>query len=70
MSTIRTIILSVVLTLVVTAAIYFAAVPLPVMAAKPAASCPVPNISAASLSNQDLWRILNGRYERRVSLPY
>ena len=70
MSTIRTTILSVALVLVVTVAVYFAAAPLPVMAAQPAASCPVTSASASSLSTQELWKILNGRYERRVGLPY
>ncbi len=69
MSAIRATIMSLVLVLVVTAAVYFAAVPLPAMAAKPAASCPVPGVSAFSLSNEALWNILNGRYQRRIDLP-
>jgi len=70
MSTIRTTILSVVLVLFVTVAVYFAAVPLTAKAAQPAASCPIASTSASSLSTQELWKILNGRYERRVGLPY
>ena len=31
-------------------------------------TCPAP--SSFNLSNQDLWKILNGRYARRVNLPY
>ena len=70
MSTIRTTIMSVVLVLVVASAVYFAAVPLPAMAARPAASCPLTNVNPASLSTEQLWKILNGRYERRIGLPY
>jgi hypothetical protein len=70
MSTIRTTIMSVVLSLVVAAAIYFTAAPRPVMAAQPGASCPVIHPSATSLSTEELWKILNGRYERSVGLPY
>ncbi len=70
MSTIRTTIMSVILVLFVAGAVYFAAVPLPAMAAQPAASCPVPGVSASSLSTQALWNIINGRYERRIRLPY
>jgi hypothetical protein len=70
MSTIRTTIMSVVLVLVVASAAYFAAVPLPAMAARPAASCLLSGNSTSSLSTQALWKILNGRYERRVALPY
>ena len=70
MSKIRTAILSVVLALVVTVAIYVASVPLPVSAAQPGVSCPAPKPTASGLSTEQLWKILNGRYERRVALPY
>lgn len=64
MSTIRTTISSVVVTLVLAVAVYFAFAPQAVQAA---ASCPGP--SAASISTQDLKAILNGRYVHRVGLP-
>jgi len=70
MSKIRITILSAIFVLTVAVAVYFAAVPSPAMAAQAGASCPVARPSASSLTVQELWKILNGRYERRVGLPY
>ena len=64
MSTIRTAILSIVLMLVLAAAVNFVAP----LQAKAAASCPGP-VAASSLSTQQLRAILNGRYEHRVGMP-
>ncbi len=65
MSAIRTAILSVVLMLVLAAAVNFAVAPL---SAKAAASCPGP-VAVSSLSTQQLKAMLNARYEHRVGLP-
>jgi hypothetical protein len=70
---IRTIVMAVLLTSAVAVGSYFAVLAVPAAAKSTTAgsvsSCPVVH-SATALSEQDLWRILNGRYERRVRLPY
>jgi len=68
MSAIRTTLLSIVLVIVIGVGAYLAAVPLPAMAASSVpASCPL--VGASSFSTQQLWDMLNARYERRVGLP-
>lgn len=68
MSTIRTATISSLTTVVLTVAVYFAALPHTVRAAEPgAATCPI--ISVSSLSTQQLRALLNGRYEHRVGMP-
>lgn len=70
MSTIRTAIISSLTTVVLVFAVYFTALPHTVRAAEPgAATCPVPTVSVSSLSIQQLWDLLNARYEHRIGLP-
>ena len=68
---IRTIFFSILLLIGVAAGSYFAVLAKPATSASTAPvsenSCPA---RPASLSTQDLWKILNGRYERRVNLPW
>jgi len=80
MSAIRITILSVVLVLFVTATAFFAFAPSSAKAAQPATSCPAPSQTVVltipgpsqtfALTTDQLWKILNGRYERRVRSPY
>ena len=67
---IRTVTLSVVLVLILAGAIYFgvAASPAAISVSSTAPTCPV--VHESHLSTQELRDTLNGRYERRVGLPY
>lgn len=69
MLNIRTVLLSVMLVLILTGAIYFAvaASPASESALVTAPTCPV--VHASYLSTQALKDILNGRYEHRIGLP-
>lgn len=68
MSTIRTALLSVVLTLVIAVAAFFTAVPMSARASQTATSgCP--SVSVSSLSTEQLWNLLNARYVYRVGMP-
>lgn len=68
MSTIRTATISSLVTVVLTLAVYFAALPHAVQAVEPgAATCP--RVSVSSLSTQQLRALLNARYEYRVGMP-
>ena len=68
MSTIRTAAISSLTVVVLALVVYFAALPQAVRAAQPgAATCPI--VSVSSLSTQQLWDMLNARYEHRIGLP-
>ena len=68
MFTLRIIVLSTLLIFAVAAIGYFAVAPTYAMATESASeACTA--VSSTSLSIQELWDILNGRYERRVGLP-
>ncbi len=68
MSTIRTALLSAVLTLLIAVAAFFTAVPVPARASQTASTgCPIVGIS--SLSIQQLREALNARYLYRVGMP-
>ncbi len=68
MSTIRTALLSAVLTLVIAVTAFFTAVPMPARASQAASSgCPI--VSVSSLSIQQLREALNARYLYRVGMP-
>jgi hypothetical protein len=68
MSTIRTATISSLITIVLALAVYVAALPHTVRAAEPGpATCPI--VSVSSLSTQQLWDLLNARYEYRVGMP-
>ena len=57
-------------TVVLILELYLTALPHTVRAAESgAASCPVPTVSVSSLSIQQLWDLLNARYEHWVGLP-
>ncbi len=66
MYTLRTTVLSLLLTLALAAAV-FTSVPLTARAAQPAASCPV--FGASTLTTQQLRAMLDARYLYRVGLP-
>lgn len=69
MLNIRTLILSIVLTFALAVMGYFTVAPTYAMATESTSeTCTA--ASAPSLSIQELKDILNGRYERRVGLPY
>ena len=70
MLNIRTTILSLVLMLVLTGAIYFTVAASPAATSASSATTTCPAVHGAYFSTQELKDTLNGRYERRVGLPY